>query len=289
MSDFIGKWPLGYKEAGSNEDGLLGMEWYTVVADHVAGRDLTIASTRVYVKWVKNTGATAISPGQAVQIDQSEAHIYAVEDITVVGAQACGICDPTLSENVAVGEKFLIITEGYTDVLTGAALAVGVPIGVGANGTAIAAAPAYGVMVEAATAGAQLRRANVSFRADAYSAYQAVVGAAAQGVTNTILPSSTQVSVTGTNNADGFVVLPALASVPNGHRITIIGSASSAFEVRTPATSTEEINSENADGTTEYLFADTQIHYFTKINNTIGWMGNGITALGTAATAIVPN
>lgn len=289
MSDFIGKWPLGYKEAGSNEDGLLGMEWYTVVTDHVAGRDLTIASTRVYVKWVKNTGATVISPGQAVQIDQSEDHIYAVEDITVVGAQACGICDPTLTEDVAVGEKFLIVIEGYTDVLTGAALAVGVPIGVGANGVAIAASPAYGVMVEAATAASQLRRANVGFRSGDYSQSQSVVGAAAQGVTNTILPSSTLVSVTGTNNADGFVVLPALASVPNGHRITVLGSAASNFEVRTPATSTGLINNVNSDGTAEYLFLNTQVHYFTKISNTVGWMANGYTAIGAVATAVIPD
>lgn len=290
MSDFIGKWPLGYKEAGSNEDGLLGMEWYTTVDDDVLGRKISIAPTRVYVKWVKNTGATALQPGQAVQVDVTGDMVYAVADITTAGTLACGIVDPTLSEDVAAGEKFLIVTEGPVDVLSGAALAKGTPIGVGTNGVAIAASPAYGVMVEAATGSAQKRRAVVSFRSGDYSRHQTVTAAAAEGVTNTILPSSTFVSVTGvTVDANDFVVLPALASVPNGHRVTIIGSAGANFEVRTPASSAEEINSEDCDGTKEYLFTNTQIHYFTKINNTIGWMGNGYTAIGAVVTAVVPD
>jgi len=112
----------------------------------------------------------------------------------------------------------------------------------------------------------------------------------AQGSGNSVPPLTTVVEVQGvTNDANDFIVLPSLASVPNGHRITVIGSAGSNFEVRTPATSAEEINSEDCDGTKEYLFTDTQIHYFTKINNTIGWVGNGITALGTAVTAVVPD
>lgn len=91
-----------------------------------------------------------------------------------------------------------------------------------------------------------------------------------------------------TNGADDWVVLPALASVPSGHCITIIAGAVGC-EVRTPASSTEEINSENCDGTKEYILAATQIHRFTKIDNTIGWMGQGFTAIGAVTTAIVPD
>ncbi len=90
------------------------------------------------------------------------------------------------------------------------------------------------------------------------------------------------------NNADDFVVLPALASVESGHEVTIIAGAVGC-EVRTPASSTEEINSENCDGTKEYILAATQIHKFIKIDNTIGWMGHGYTAIGAVATAIVPD
>ena len=107
---------------------------------------------------------------------------------------------------------------------------------------------------------------------------------------NTILPGSTTVYVDDqTNDADDFIVLPALASVPVGWRITVIGQAGGNFEVRTPADSDEEINSENCDGTKEYAFVNTTIHNFTKINDTIGWMGQGFTAIGAVVTAVVPD
>ncbi len=117
-----------------------------------------------------------------------------------------------------------------------------------------------------------------------------LIAAAAQGTGNSIPPLAQTVEVQGVaNDANDFIVLPSLASVPNGHRITVIGSAGANFEVRTPASSAEEINSEDCDGTKEYLFTDTQIHYFTKIDNTIGWMGNGYTAIGAVVTAVVPD
>lgn len=117
-----------------------------------------------------------------------------------------------------------------------------------------------------------------------------LIAAAAQGTGNSIPPLAQTVEVQGVaNDANDFIVLPSLASVPNGHRITVIGSAGANFEVRTPASSAEEINSEDCDGTKEYLFTDTQIHYFTKIDNTIGWMGNGYSAIGAVVTAVVPD
>lgn len=117
-----------------------------------------------------------------------------------------------------------------------------------------------------------------------------LIAAATQGTGNSIPPLAQTVEVQGVaNDANDFIVLPSLASVPNGHRITVIGSAGANFEVRTPASSAEEINSEDCDGTKEYLFTDTQIHYFTKIDNTIGWMGNGYSALGAVVTAVVPD
>lgn len=107
---------------------------------------------------------------------------------------------------------------------------------------------------------------------------------------NSIPPGVRVVEVVGvTNNANDWIVMPALADVPNGHQIVVIGSAGANFEVRTPASSAEEINSEDCDGTKEYLFTDTQIHTFTKIDNTIGWMGEGRTAIGAYATAVVPD
>jgi len=92
-------------------------------------------------------------------------------------------------------------------------------------------------------------------------------------------------NVTGVTD---FVTLPSLASVEDGHVVTIIAGAANC-EIRTPAGSDEEINSENSDGTKEYLLTATQVHRFTKIDNTIGWMGQGFTAIGAVATAVVPD
>lgn len=112
----------------------------------------------------------------------------------------------------------------------------------------------------------------------------------ADGTLNTILPGVERVYVDAvTNGANDWIVLPSLASVPNGHRICVVGQAGANFEVRTPAGSAEEINSEDCDGTKEYLFTDTQIHYFVKIDNTIGWMGHGFSAIGAVVTAVVPD
>lgn len=122
------------------------------------------------------------------------------------------------------------------------------------------------------------------FQVTADDATPAVVGQ------NSIPPFAKVVEVIGvTNDANDWVTLPALSSVPNGHQVMVIGTAGSNFEVRTPASSAEEINSEDCDGTKEYLFTDTQIHYFTKIDNTIGWMGNGFSAIGAVVTAVTPD
>lgn len=91
------------------------------------------------------------------------------------------------------------------------------------------------------------------------------------------------------NGVNDWVTLPSLSSVPNGFTITVVSNAAG-HEVRTPASSAEEINSEDCDGTKEYAIpAGGQIHRFTKIDNTIGWMGQGFTAIGAVVTAVVPD
>jgi hypothetical protein len=118
---------------------------------------------------------------------------------------------------------------------------------------------------------------------------QGLTPAATQTDVNYIQPGVTYVRLAANvNDANDFVVLPSLASVPSGFQITIVAGAVGC-EVRTPSGSNEEINSEDCDGTKEYILAATQIHKFVKIDNTIGWMGYGYTAIGTAVTAIVPD
>lgn len=105
-----------------------------------------------------------------------------------------------------------------------------------------------------------------------------------------ISPGVTSVTVgTVTNDANDWIVLPPLAKVPNGHEITILCSAGGNFEMRTPATSAEEINSEDCDGTKEYLCTDTEVIKVVKINNTIGWMAHAYSAIGAVVTAVVPD
>lgn len=119
---------------------------------------------------------------------------------------------------------------------------------------------------------------------------QLLVANSTQGSGNSVAAGVKVVEVTGvTTDANDFIVLPSLNSVPNGHAITVLCSAGSNFEVRTPASSAEEINSEDCDGTKELLATNTTILTITKINNTIGWMSEVRTALGAFGTAVVPD
>jgi hypothetical protein len=110
----------------------------------------------------------------------------------------------------------------------------------------------------------------------------------AVGSANLVLPGVTSVAV-GANLTDtnDWTTLPSLASVPVGHCVTVVAGAANS-KVRTPATSNEKINNVDSDGTQSYLLTATQVHRFTKISNTVGWMGQGFTAIGAVVTAVVP-
>lgn len=113
--------------------------------------------------------------------------------------------------------------------------------------------------------------------------------AATQTLANSIPPGAVSVRLgANVNDVNDFTVLPSLASVQNGHKITIIAGAANS-ELRTPASSAEEINSEDCDGTKEALLTATNIYTVTKIDNTIGWMLEGRTAIGAYETAIIPD
>jgi len=117
-----------------------------------------------------------------------------------------------------------------------------------------------------------------------------IIGAAATQITTaSIPPLAKSVVVTSAVDANAFIVLPPLNSCPNGHEILILCSAGGNFEMRTPSASAEEINSENCDGTNEYLMTDTQVVKVVKVNNTIGWMAHGYSAIGAVVTAVVPD
>ena len=113
--------------------------------------------------------------------------------------------------------------------------------------------------------------------------------AATQTLANSIAPGVRSVRLgANTTDVNDFTVLPSVASVPSGHTITIIAGAADS-ELRTPATSAEEINSEDSDGTKEALLTAGNIYTVTKIDNTIGWMLEGRTAIGAFQTAVIPD
>lgn len=113
--------------------------------------------------------------------------------------------------------------------------------------------------------------------------------AATASSVNTISPGVRNVRLgANVNDTNDFTVLPPLASVPDGFEITIIAGAANS-ELRTPAGSGEEINSEDCDGTKEALLTATNVYKVIKNDNTIGWTLIGFTAIGAYQTAIVPD
>lgn len=184
-------------------------------------------------------------------------------------------------------EVLLVNASGTVKGISAGAIAAGANVYAAASGQVDdTGSIRLGRALSAATTSGQ----EIEFIRDEVGFVQSVIPDDAEGTGNTILPGITAVDVGAvTNDANDFIVLPALNTVPVGHTITIVGNAGANFEVRTPAASAEEINSEDCDGTKEYLFTNTQIHRFVKISNAIGWMGHGYTAIGAVATAVVPD
>ena len=113
--------------------------------------------------------------------------------------------------------------------------------------------------------------------------------AATQTLANSIAPGVKSVRLAANvTDVNDFTVLPSLASVQDGHQITILAGVANS-ELRTPATSGEKINGQDSDGTKEALLTATDVHFLTKIDNTIGWMLEARTAIGAYVTAIIPD
>lgn len=113
--------------------------------------------------------------------------------------------------------------------------------------------------------------------------------AATQTLANSIAPGVKSVRLgANTTDVNDFTVLPSLASVPDGHVITLIAGAANS-ELRTPASSNEKINGQDSDGTKEALLTATNVYTVTKNDNTLGWTLVGYTQIGAFQTAVVPD
>lgn len=91
-----------------------------------------------------------------------------------------------------------------------------------------------------------------------------------------------------TNDANDWITLPAIASVPIGFTIVIACNAGGNFELRTPASSNTKINDVDSDGTQEYLCTDTDVVVVRKATTT-GWVAQSLTKLGAVRTAVIPD
>lgn len=111
------------------------------------------------------------------------------------------------------------------------------------------------------------------------------------GAASTIEDGTVLVDVQAvTNDANDWIVLPSLASVPVGHTITICNNAGTNFELRTPASSNEKVNNTDCDGTQELLMTDTETVVITKVSDTDGWTAySRPLAGGVTAAAVTPD
>lgn len=218
---------------------------------------------------VKTVGALVVATAADVELGTMEFPCVEAGPATVRVRTAQGTCKMVASGAITAGVTVYAAAGGK----------------ISASGTVT-----VGTALEAATADNDI--IEVLRHADAGPVFvaQTVTAAADSGAGSAILPGTSVAYVDNyTNDANDWIVLPSLSTVPIGWTVTVVGQAQGNFEVRTPALSGEEINSEDCDGTKEYLFTNTQIHKFVKIDDTIGWMAHGFTAIGAVATAVVPD
>ncbi len=125
-----------------------------------------------------------------------------------------------------------------------------------------------------------------------------VLTAQTLGATNAAVPDTNVISVQTINvdvstdlaqDANDWIVLPAITSVPVGHTITIVANSNGNFELQTPASSQTKINNVDADGSFEYLVTDATTVYITKISNNYGWEAHDFDHVGAIVAAHVPN
>lgn len=111
------------------------------------------------------------------------------------------------------------------------------------------------------------------------------------GSTNVIAINENIVNVIGVaTNADDQIYLPRADQVENGHTILIMCDAGSNFEIRTPSTRADKINTVDCgSGGNEYLATDNEVIKCVMRNVTDGWVLTGTTALGAVAVAVVPD
>lgn len=258
--------------SGTNENLTIdakGSGTVTVNATGTGNISLARATGVTGAVTVTSAGAAALSVGlngatnPAMLVDASTAS--SATGVSVKSAAAAG------------GVAIAAISSAADEALTINAKGTGT-IGIGSISTgAVTITPATTV-TGVATLSSGFLSTNASVTPNSGSEAASLIAAGITGVT--VGPVTT--------NADDFIVLPAIASVPFGHTITICCNAGTNFELRTPASSTTTINNVNSDGTQEYLCTDTDI-IVVKKHTATGWVAVSYTLLGAVRTAVIPD
>lgn len=161
---------LGYKEATSPDsynDQLLGIEYSFADVDYNSAAPIKPlkSSNRVQAVWVQSASANALKPGSAVKCSVLRKTVSGIAGAAEV---VDGIVDPYLVEDVANTERFFIIVQGPTQVLSNGAFNANAGLASSATGKAASAAAGtvtnFGRAIEAATGADQLKRAYVHCR-----------------------------------------------------------------------------------------------------------------------------
>lgn len=117
-----------------------------------------------------------------------------------------------------------------------------------------------------------------------------VTPAADNGSASKINASANVVAVGAvTNDANDWILLPAIGDVAIGHTIKIVCNAGGNFEMRTPVGSSTKINTVDCDVDQEYLCVDAETVVVSKVSDTDGWAAYDIPALGGVGAATVPD
>jgi len=113
--------------------------------------------------------------------------------------------------------------------------------------------------------------------------------ALASSGTNTIPEGANSVIIAApANGANDWFYLPALASTPNGHRITIMGNF--ACEMRVPEAANSKINDvECSNNVAEHVVTLDSVLTVVKRSTTAGWATIGLTKLGAVIAAVIPD
>ncbi len=203
---------------------------------------------------------------------------FSVNAASIVYVNASGI----LSNNLAGGMLLNETSSATNPTLCPDQSELGSGIGGTANGVSVIALSTEMIDVTSTT---------VVFPLGYQSTAQSLTPAADGSAGSVILPNTTAVAVGAvTNDANDWILLPLLASVPVGHTIKIACNAGGAFEIRTPASSSQKINTVDSDGSAKELTCvDTELVVVESMGATDGWIARSFTALGADNGALVPS